>query len=161
MEIESFLSTKMVFVIFFYIATNIIPANTEEFSLATHSLKKQSQKLTLKVTKQPETWWKAVPKESPESPLHFRFGKDQNFYAYEGNKANTETIPFGKAVKIKQNRKKWKKATEVLIKSLNTKESITLKIEKTGKKQRVIKVIDIKNSQFKEKEMLNMHLSWN
>ena len=161
MEIESFLNAKMAYVIFFYIAMNIIPTKSEEFSLVTYNLKKKSEKLTLNITKQEDTWWKAVPQESPDSPLYFRFGKDQNFYAYEKDKTTTETIPFGKVVEIKPNRKKWKKATEVLIKSLKTEESLTIKIEKTGKNQRIMKVVNIKNVKRNDAFVMPaMHLNW-
>lgn len=161
MDIQSLFTTKMVYIIVFYMATNIVPSNVDQFKIETQNLKDRSEKLTLNFTKKEGNWWRADAQQHPDEYLTFRFDKNLNCEVYERDRVKRkDTIPVGKLMTIKQNHKKWKKATEVSIKSLSadTKESLIFKIEKTGRKQRVIRLGSIKIP--KLKEMPAMHVSW-
>jgi len=160
MEQINILNTMIVYTIIFYMATNIVPADMDKFYIDTQNLKDPSQKMTLNFTKQQDDQWKVVPDVAQNDPLYFRFDEKLNFYSYEGRSGQKDTIPLNKLVKIKKNHKKWKKVTEVMVKprSDDSKERLTLVVEKKGKKQRVIRPGS--DTQAEVKEIPAMHVRW-
>jgi len=160
MEQINILNTMIVYTIIFYIATNTVPANVDKFYIDTQNLKDPSEKMTLNFTKQPDGQWKAVPSVAQNDPLYFKFDEKLNFYSYEGRSGQRDTIPLNKLIKIKKNHKKWKKVTEVMVKprQADSQESLTLVVEKQGKKQRLIKPGN--DTKTEVKEIPAMHLRW-
>lgn len=160
MDSTSILSPMMVYAIIFYMAINIVPPKADQFFIDTQNPKDQTEKTTLRFTKQENGQWKVVPDVALDDPLYFRVDDQLNFYTFEERNQRRDTLRLGKLLKIKKNHKKWKKATEVLVKtrSADDPEKLSLEIVKKGRKQRVIQ--PGKDTPSNAIEIPPMHLRW-
>lgn len=152
------LNMIVVYVFIFYMTTNIIPGNVEQFKVNANDLKTKEKAVRFDFTKQEGNKWKVIADGKSDDPFYFRFDEKLNFYSFDARARRYDTIPIGKQLKIKKNHKKWRKASEAMIKIKGEDKSVTVKISKTGKKQRLLKISEENNIKLKVKPTLN--LSW-
>jgi len=151
MDTESFLNLKMAYIIIFYLATNVIPVNVDQFSINMTNLKDNSENLTLNLTKQKDNWWRAKALQHPDEPLNFRFDENLDCHFYDRDRvAQKDIIPLGNLMEIKKDHKKWKKASQVTLESRKKyqgkSKTLVFNIQKTGKQKRKIQLNAAKSS---------------
>ena len=136
----------MTFVFVFYMATNMVPANSDQFKIEIHNPKNTTETVTLDFTRDQAKRWKVVPSHKPKEVLHFKFDKQANV-TIQDKSAEEKTYPLLREMEIKKDHKKWKKVTKVTFKKkAEDKEGkekatyIAFTIEKSGKTKRTIQL---------------------
>ena len=158
MDSTSPLHMIVVYVFLFYMTTNIIPGNVEQFEVNANDLATKEKAVKFDFTKQKDNQWKVVADGNSKAPFYFRFDEELNFYSFDTKVRRYDNVPIGKQLKVKKNHRRWRKASEAMIKIKGEDKSVTIKISKTGKRQRLLKITEENNLKLKVKPTLN--LSW-
>ena len=151
------------FVFIFYLAVNLVPANTNKFLLEMQSPKDNETKLILDFVRVKDGW-SVSPRSKSQEVVTFHFDKDQVFYAKEKGDGKTDKVSLLKGMNIKPNHKKWKKVTKIVF-AQKVKEGekdaaqLIFNIKKDGAKKRIIE-IDKTAAPDEMRSMPAMNLSW-
>ena len=128
------------FVFIFYMALNVVPANTTQFNIEMQNPKNEQEVFVLDF-KQQKDGWVVVPSHKPKETLFFHFDKNNVCYTQYGEQGKEERVDLLTKMNITPNHKKWKKVTKVEFKPKKqgeAPEKLVFMISKTGKKKRAI-----------------------
>jgi len=134
----------MTFVFIFYMATNIVPANVDQFKIEAQNPDDKTDTIILDFNREKTGKWKVAPRHKSDDVMFFKFDDNANFTMQDGLKGQEKTYPLLQKMSIEKNHKKWKKVTSVTFKNTEKDKkglkSLIFDIQKSGKSQRTITV---------------------
>jgi hypothetical protein len=149
------------FVFIFYLALNVVPANTTQFNIEMHNPSNDQEVVVLDFKRQNDQWT-VVPSHKPKETLFFHFDKDNVCYIKDGEQGKEDRVDLLTKLNITPNHKKWKKVTKVEFKPKKQGEApdkLVFAISKKGKKKRVIS-LDKDSAPEMSKMVPKMEVSW-
>ena len=93
------MTTLLVFV--FYIVTNAIPGNVDQFQMQTKN--SDTETIQLDFIRQKDGMWKVIPDHDQDDVAYFMFDKKLNFHTHTGDKEQMEVIPLQSKLKMTKN----------------------------------------------------------
>lgn len=138
-----------ILILIFYIATNAIPGNVDKFQMQAQN--EDQKNIQMDFIRQKDGIWKVLPEKDMNDIVYFKFDDQFNLYFRTVQQNTMEKIDLKSKVKIKKNKRKWKKATEVnMTLTENDKQTnIDFKIKRKGKKQFLLEIDAPINSKFR------------
>ncbi|OJJ18714.1 hypothetical protein BKI52_24225 [marine bacterium AO1-C] len=144
----------MTFVFIFYMATNMVPANVDQFKIEAQNPSDKTDTIILNFDRDKTGRWKVVPNHKPDDIMFFKFDDQSNFIMQDGQEGKEKTYPLLQKMSVEKNHKKWKKATSVTFKNIEKDKKglkgLVFDIQKSGKRKRTITMDTDKNKDIGE-----------